>query len=155
MSPRGLAILAAGVLLLLGGYYIYSQHVHIAPPPSIPEQPPGKGVVGNASINEDSFDTTSTYTDQGFTPRDIPIKPGTRVRFLNKSTTTFWPASGVHPTHTLYPEKETTDCLGSSFDACQDLKPGEFFDFTFYYPGSWPFHDHLHGYDTGTITVSN
>jgi plastocyanin len=154
MSSRTLAALVVIFAILGGAYYIYAQQVHIAPPPSVAVEPPGKGVVGNPSITTDPFDTTITYTDEGFSPRDITIRAGERVRFLNKSSTAFWPASGVHPTHTLYPEKESTDCLGSSFDACQDLKSGEFFDYTFYYKGTWPYHDHLHGYDSGSITVN-
>jgi len=34
------------------------------------------------------------------------------------------------------------------------LKNDEFFDFTFNYPGTWNFHDHLHPYDTGSIIVT-
>lgn len=118
------------------------------------DEPPGHGVVGNASLDKDSYDITITYTNKGFEPNRLAITQGTRVRFLNKSSESTWPAVGVHPSHTLYPEKESTDCLGSAFDACQDLQPGEFFDFTFYYVGSWPFHDHSHAYQTGTITVT-
>ena len=95
-----------------------------------------------------------TYTDDGFSPADISITQGQRVRFLNDSKESTWPASGVHPTHSLYPEKESSDCLGSSFDACTSLTRGEFYDFTFYYPGTWTFHDHVHAYNTGSITVT-
>lgn len=148
------AILA--VALLAGLYFIYANSSGVVPydkytPKS---EPPGHGVVGNASLDKDPYDTLIAYTDTGFEPNQITITQGTRVRFLNKSSESTWPAVGVHPSHTLYPEKESTDCLGSAFDACQDLKPGEFFDFTFYYVGSWPFHDHSHAYQTGTITVT-
>ena len=115
---------------------------------------PGKGVTGNATNDSDPYDVTITYTEDGFKPSEITIKKGQRVRFLNKAKEGVWPASGIHPTHTLYPEKEETDCLGSSFDSCQDLKTGEFFDFTFYYVGTWRYHDHSHAYQTGSITVS-
>jgi plastocyanin len=118
-------------------------------------EPPGHGVTGDAAASDDSYDVSVTYTDDGFDPRDLKVDKGTRVRFLNASgQSSFWPASGVHPTHTLYPEKEPADCLGSSFDACRELAPGEFYDFTFNYVGTWSFHDHLHAYHTGSITVS-
>jgi plastocyanin len=116
-------------------------------------EPPGRGVTGNANT-KDPFDVTITYTANGFSPADTTIKRGERVRFVNNSNEETWPASGIHPTHTLYPEKEKTDCLGSSFDACIGLKQGEFFDFTFNYIGEWRFHDHLHPYNTGSVTVT-
>ncbi len=145
-----------GILLCaaVGGILIW-HHLSQSPSYTPPAQePPGKGVVGNVKLNKDSYDTLITYTDSGFTPSDITIAQGTRVRFLNNSAQEIWPASGIHPTHTLYPEKESGDCLGSSFDSCTTLAKGEFYDFTFYYVGAWPYHDHLHAYQTGTITVT-
>lgn len=152
---RNIAIVAVvGIVVAVGiGAYLYMQP-HEAPHTTEGNLPPGKGVVGKAASNTDPFDITITLTDDGFTPRDITVPPGTRVRFLNASKDEFWPASGIHPTHTLYPEKESTDCLGSSFDACDALAPGYFYDFTFYYEGRWPYHDHLHGYYSGSITVA-
>lgn len=145
------------ILLIVGLYALYTNYK--AANPSIEKyspktEAPGVGVVGNATLNPDPFDVTITYTDEGYTPNEITIKKGTRVRFLNDSKEMTWPASGVHPTHTLYPEKQSTNCLGSSFDACQDLKRGEYFDFTFNYVGEWRYHDHSHAYNTGVITVT-
>lgn len=147
--------LAVCALAIAAGGYFYL-HGSSAPAYQEPaKEPPGLPVVGVAKSSKDPFDVTITFGDEGFTPGEISIKKGTRVRFLNKSTKEEpWPASGVHPTHTLYPEKEPTDCLGSSFDSCRPLKTGEFFDFTFYYTGEWRYHDHSHAYYTGVITVS-
>ncbi len=144
----GIVIIAAG-----GAYYFSTQSKSEPAYPATPTEAPGMGVVGNATTDTDPFDVTITYTDDGYSPADITIQQGQRVRFLNASENTTWPASSLHPTHTLYPEKESTNCLGSSFDSCHDLTLGEFFDFTFNYPGTWRFHDHLHPYDTGSITV--
>lgn len=153
------AYLWAGVIIIVcgavGGYFFWKQSAPSQIPADTPSasEPPGKGMVGNATANTDPYDVTITYTDNGFSPRDITIKQGQRVRFLNQSSGAFWPASGIHPTHSLYPEKESTDCLGSSFDACEYVQKGEFFDFTFYYPGTWTFHDHIHAFNTGSVTV--
>lgn len=136
---------AAYITLRPANDYSYTPPAH---------QLPGHGVVGNAKTDTDPYDVLITYTDEGYTPADITITSGQRVRFLNDSSEPTWPASGVHPTHSLYPEKEPTDCLGSSFDACTQLSRGEFYDFTFYYPGTWTFHDHLHAYHAGSIVVT-
>ena len=112
------------------------------------------GVVGAAEDDTDPFDIETVFDGEKFTPSELTIKKGTRVRFYNGSTIGIWPASGVHPTHTLYPEKQSTDCLGSSFDSCGNLNPGDFFDFTFNYTGQWRYHDHSHAYYTGVITVT-
>ncbi len=121
-------------------------------PPS--KEMPGHGVVGNEKTISDPYDVLITYTNEGFSPRDVTITSGQRIRFLNASNEETWPASGVHPTHSLYPEKQSTDCLGSSFDSCYPLKQGEFFDYTFYYTGEWRYHDHNHAYQTGSVTVT-
>lgn len=151
--------IAAAVIVvcaaIAAAIYGYSQNRVDIPAYTPPvAEPPGHGVIGNAKLDSDPFDVTMAYTDNGFSPAHITIKQGTRVRFLNDSHSVFWPASGIHPTHTLYPEKEPTDCLGSAFDACQDLAPGEYYDFTFYYVGTWPCHDHLHAYNICSITVT-
>lgn len=145
-----------GIVLAIsaGSLYMLWQNPSQTSYESPTQEPPGKGVVGNATLDEDPFAVTITYTDDGFTPRDISIVKGTRVRFVNHSSEETWPASAIHPTHTLYPEKQSSDCLGSSFDSCDALQKGEFFDFTFNYIGEWRFHDHLRGYHTGTITVT-
>jgi plastocyanin len=139
---------------ILGTYYVVQQK-NSAPSYGTPAaEPPGHGVTGSAGLDTDPFDITITYTDDGYVPTEITIKQGQRVRFLNASKNGTWPASSLHPTHTLYPEKESSDCLGSSFDACKELQTGEFFDYTFYYPGEWRFHDHVNPYHTGSITVT-
>jgi len=142
------------VLILIAATGIYFLNRPGAPayqPPA--KEAPGQGVTGVASSASDPSDVSITSTDNGFAPNEVTIKKGQRVRFINNSTQNVWPASGVHPTHTLYPEKEATDCLGSSFDSCRELKPGEFFDFTFNYVGEWRYHDHVHAYNTGVVTV--
>ena len=154
MHVKPWVTLVAALFLLTFAAFVYqfsgsAESSYTTPTP----EAPGHGVVGNAQLVSDPYDILIEYTDEGFTPRDISIAKGTRVRFLNSSSEETWPASGIHPTHSLYPEKQSTDCLGSSFDSCYPLKNGEFFDFTFYYTGEWRYHDHIHAYQTGSITV--
>lgn len=123
-------------------------------PESVPstEVPDGRPVVG-AADTEDSYDVLVSFDGERFSPNETTIPIGTRVRFLNASDTDVWPASAVHPTHSLYPEKDTANCLGSSFDSCRRLGKGEFFDFTFNYAGEWRYHDHVKAYKTGVVMV--
>lgn len=89
--------------------------------------------------------------DSGFQPIEITIKMGDMVRFVNQGSRAVRPASGIHPTHNLYPEKG--GCINSSFDACRGLQQGESFSFTFNFKGTWPFHDHFQPSLTGRIIV--
>ncbi len=98
--------------------------------------------------------TVITYTDAGFNPSSVTIKKGQVVRWMNNSGASVWPASAVHPTHGLYPQKSSSDCLGSSFDACRGLAKGESWDFIFNLVGDWKFHDHLNVSKTGVVKVT-
>lgn len=100
------------------------------------------------------FHALISYTEQGYEPSTITVQKGQTVRFVNNHPSQeTWPASAIHPTHGIYPEKSAKDCLGSSFDSCRGLKAGEFWEFTFTHAGEWRFHDHLHASKTGVIIV--
>ena len=62
-----------------------------------------------------------------------------------------WPASAMHPSHKEYPT--TGGCLGSAFDACKGVKPGESWPFKFDIAGNWKYHDHLNPKNFGAIIV--
>lgn len=96
---------------------------------------------------------TINYSDEGYEPREVHIRAGEAVQWVNTSTQGTWPASSVHPTHSIYPGKSDSDCLGSSFDSCRELQGGEKWTFTFLHPGEWRFHDHVHPSKTGVIYV--
>lgn len=141
------------VLVLLAGVYVMWVRTDAPSYAPHPSEAPGRGVVGVKGDASEPFDIEIVYTDNGYVPTEITVPKGTRIRFLNESNAETWPASGIHPTHSLYPEKSPADCLGSSFDSCASLARGEFFDYTFNYVGRWSFHDHLHGYHGGVIIV--
>jgi len=101
--------------------------------------------------------TAIDISDNAYTPNTLTIAKGTTVYFVNKGTNEHWPASAVHPTHTVYPDSDISKCgtseAATMFDACRGLKQGEFWAFTFNEVGSWRFHDHLVPKLNGTITV--
>jgi len=90
---------------------------------------------------------TIEITSEGFSPNPIIIGMGDRVTWVNKDTAEHWPASAMHPTHTVYPgsgiEKCGTSEEGNIFDACRGLKQDESWSFTFNEKGEWNYHDHL------------
>jgi len=94
---------------------------------------------------------TVEMSDIGFAPASVTVPAGTTVTFVNIGTREIWPASAMHPTHAAYPTKG--GCIGSTFDACKGLKPGEAWDFTFSEKGTWKYHDHLTPNMFAEITV--
>ncbi len=92
-----------------------------------------------------------SMTDKGYLPMSLTIKKGDTVTFKNDGTEASWPASAIHPTHAGYPTKG--GCLGSTFDACKGIAPGDAWSFTFDVVGSWGYHDHLNPSHFGKIIV--
>ncbi|MEK7509999.1 MAG: hypothetical protein AAB567_00360 [Patescibacteria group bacterium] len=96
-------------------------------------------------------------TDAGFSPQDLSIKAGDRVVFQNKSSRSIWPASDIHPSHTLYPgsaiQKCATQEVGEIFDACKPIPFGQEWPFRFDIKGEWGYHDHRNPDKGGTIVV--
>lgn len=82
-------------------------------------------------------------TSDRFLPPEIKIKRNTIVRFVNTDSLWHWPASNLHPSHTLYPE----------FDPRKAVGPKEEWSFKFEKVGEWKFHDHLAPYSTGKVIV--
>lgn len=161
-------LLVIAVVVLAGGYLLFKGDKAIAPTiedtnTGVESAMPAPGFE-NSNIPEMIVDETGMvgepvatiiYTDAGYEPKSVTIKTGQIVRWINKSTSQeTWPASAVHPTHGVYPEKTDTDCLGSAFDSCKGLKSGESWDFKFSSVGEWRFHDHLHPSKTGIVIVT-
>lgn len=109
---------------------------------------PSEEPVGSATV---------VYTGSGFSPSTITVKVGTRVTFQNQSSGSVWPASAIHPTHTVYPGSSISLCgtasAASIFDACGAVAPGGSWSFTFNEVGTWRYHNHLQAAQTGTIVV--
>lgn len=80
----------------------------------------------------------------GFYPKDIQISKGESITFTTTRDRHFWPASNLHPTHSLYPE----------FDSEEPIGPENTWVFEFNEVGEWRYHDHLTPYFGGTVTVA-
>lgn len=82
-------------------------------------------------------------TKNGFEPQNLTVNLGDIVIFENIDSKDHWPASNIHPTHSIYPE----------FDPRKSIKPSKDWSFKFDKSGNWRFHDHLYPDSTGVITV--
>lgn len=88
---------------------------------------------------------TITMNEEGFVPRELTISRNETVIFQNNDKVSRWPASNLHPTHTIYPE----------FDPKKPIAPGQSWTFVFNHAGTWKYHDHRLPHFRGTITVGN
>lgn len=96
-------------------------------------------------------------TEEGFNPKNIEIQQGTTIIFKNMGSQEHWPASNIHPDHTVYPGSDIKKCgtneANAIFDSCGGIKPGEEYSFKFDNVGRWRFHDHILPELSGEIKV--
>lgn len=95
---------------------------------------------------------TVTYTGTGYSPSTLTVRAGDAVLFQNNSRVQMWPESFVDDTHPAYPGQSA--CSGSTFDACNEIAPGQSWSFTFRIIGTWQYRDHLFRNVTGTVVVT-
>ncbi|MYE38336.1 MAG: hypothetical protein F4X82_02375 [Candidatus Spechtbacteria bacterium SB0662_bin_43] len=88
--------------------------------------------------------TTVVMRDDYYEPAYLIMKKGSTIIWKNESSSDKWPASDVHPSHTIYPE----------FDPKRPIPPGESWSFTFDKAGEWDFHDHIKPSITGNVTIT-
>jgi plastocyanin len=77
----------------------------------------------------------------GFEPKEVTVKVGAAVTFINHDTKAHWPAGGPHGKHDVV------------YDAKRALKPGESISFTFDKPMELSVHDHFDDKITTKIIV--
>lgn len=126
------------ILIVLLGIGVVAAVILTRPPVSAPETTP----TPTTEISEDA--KIITLTSDGFSPSELTVTQGDTVTFVSTAGELFWPASNLHPSHTIYPE----------FDPQMPVSPTESWSFTFTKVGEWKFHDHLAPYFTGVITVT-
>lgn len=148
-------------VIAVGGYFLLRSPQYQAPSSNLAPQSTSQGTAPTAPAPTTQAPVTQgtppaeqnvvTYANAGYSPNTITIKAGETVNFKNSSSQSMWTASGVHPTHRLYPT--TGGCIGSTFDACKGIQPGNSWSFKFDIAGTWKYHNHLSPSDTGTIVV--
>ena len=147
-----IAVVLVGGYFLLKGTYQLVLSVPLTQPSasesSSQKQPSQQPPASQAPVVKEN---AVTYTNSGYLPSTLTVKKGETVTFKNQSSRAMWTASAVHPTHRGYPT--TGGCLGSTFDACAGIQPGNSWSFKFDISGTWKYHNHLNPGDTGTIDV--
>lgn len=91
---------------------------------------------------EQMVTTGVTVTAQGFEPKTVTIKAGTKVLWTNNSGATVTVTSALHPTHLLFP-----------FLNLGEFSDGSTVEAVFDKPGTYKYHNHLDPSQTGTVIV--
>jgi len=154
------AISAIVIVILVLGFILLNQsgkNSEPTPPVNPPlDSNPAVVTTPSPETNPNSA-AIIVFSDSGFSPNTISIKKGDTVTFKNSSSFDFWPASGIHPTHTVYSgttlQEHCPDNAGVAFDACSGIPPGSSWSFKFERTGNWNYHDHLHAKFSGEIIV--
>lgn len=99
--------------------------------------------VPNRNDTSSFEEVTVTYSDLGYSPKEIRVTAGTTVKFVNQSGNPMWTASDPHPTHTMM----------FGFDAMRAMMSGESYSFTFANAGTWRYHNHMVPGHMGSVVV--
>lgn len=86
---------------------------------------------------------TVVMSEEGFLPREVTVEQNDTITFVNNDKVSRWPASNLHPTHSIY----------SQFDPKRPIRPNESWSFRPDRPGTWKYHDHLLPHKKGVLIV--
>lgn len=141
-----IAAVVVVVLVLAGWYFIKSQQGGVSytqPAPAASPKVSQPTTPATPSATKTTEKNVVTIQSSGFLPKNITIKVGGSVTWVNQDTVNHQVRSAVHPTHLLYPPLNTIALL----------KPGEEQSLTFPQAGTYKYHDHLNPSLTGSVTV--
>lgn len=146
MLNRNLIIgLVVVALVLLGGwFYIQSQSttkLQTTQEEVTPAQTPQPSPTPQA--DQERVENTVSIKSSGFSPKEIKIKAGEKVTWVNDDSEEHQVNSATHPSHTAYPPLNTVGFL----------KPGAKKSLEFPAKGTYKYHDHLNPSLTGTVVV--
>ena len=150
-------LIVGGIIIVgLGGFFLF-QSSNQKPAVEETGEEMGEMMPPSPEATASQGEHVVVYSDGGYAPKEMTIKKGDKVTFRNESARETWPASAMHPSHTLYPgssiQKCETEEMTRVFDACMGLMQGEEWSFEFQEVGTWNYHDHKHAEHWGTIIV--
>lgn len=142
------------LIIVLGGYFFLGSKNVQAPTEETSQTLNTEVNDTDTTINEDII---ITYSSTGYSPNTVTVKVGTTVTWKNTSSMSMWPASAMHPSHSVYSgttlSAHCPDTDGTAFDACTEIPSGNSWSFTFDKQGTWKYHDHLKASYFGTVVV--
>ena len=157
MSKNTTITIIVIILVIIGGYFLFSSEKAVAPSDSLTNTMPVPDTTNVPEKTVTNTGTVITYSAKGFSPSTVTINVGDTVTFRNESSLDMWPASAMHPTHTVYDgtslQQHCVSGATASFDSCGGVAPGGTYSFTFTKIGSWGFHDHLNPKYFGKVIV--
>ena len=130
VNARIIVGIVLSIIILFGVYSFVSLGSVQQSGNSIKVIPTGSSVIEEPHIVE--------ITSDGFFPKIVTIAVGETVTFINKDENGHWPATDIHPTHTVYPGSDIKTCFSGTeeeksqiFDSCGALQKGETYSFIF------------------------
>lgn len=141
---KNLWIGIAIVVLVLGGWFFMQSQKSSQPASSSTPQVQVETPAASSSATAEVMDKkVVTITSAGFSPKDITVKVGETVVWINQDTNPHTVNSDPHPTHTVY---QPINQVGR-------IQASEEKSFTFDKAGTYKYHDHLNPSLTGIVTV--
>ena len=142
-----IATVVIAVLVLAGWYFMGSKKystpqapAEVSQTPATVTESPTSSATDEAIVKEDK--NAVQISSSGFSPKNIAIKVGETVTWMNSDSTNHTVYSAGHPTHLIYPPLN----LGM-------IKPSEKVSLEFPKAGTYQYHDHLNPSLTGSVTV--
>lgn len=130
------------VLIVVFAAFTFLGNRNTLPPSSTKQPESTKSQETPAATQTENQVANVILGDSGFVPRDITVKAGTRVIWVNKSGKAATVSSDDHPTHRLYPFLNLGEFAnGASVQVVVDK------------PGKYSYHNHLNASEVGTITA--
>ena len=164
MDSRWLGVVALGIIVALGGWYVFSHPTSRTGPIDDSGMRPATttDMVATTTATGDMplAPVTVSYTKAGFQPATIAVVEVQSVTFINQSGEMMWVASDPHPSHTGYDgTSRSAHCAQTytgmaPFDSCAGIPVGESYTFTFTKIGSWGYHNHAHDQMSGKVIVT-
>lgn len=97
------------------------------------------------------FQALISYTDNGFEPSSTTLKKGEAVRFTNNSNEALW-VGEITRTNTKDNPNIAT-CGETDFNSCKAMKPGEFWEYSFYTAGEFSYMNNALPSHGGSVVV--
>lgn len=141
MNSKILLIIIA--LIVVFGAFTFFGNKKISPTTSTKQSESIESQQKERTVTQPNNPTaTVALRDSGFVPKDITVKTGTRVVWINKNRRAATVDSNDHPTHRLYP-----------FLNLGELSDGSIVQVVFDKAGTYGYHNHYNASENGTVTV--